>query len=617
MTECTLPDGAAIHVAFAGGPCDLPDGAAIHVAFAASGVTVPVRARHRADAALRRPVSAWHTASAGDLPIASARHTATSAVRLRIAGRHASPARLRRSEVAARHRADAALRYAAIARHTAPAGDLARLSARHISPAWVHGDSVAARWQSPAALRAPLAARHASPSELRLDKIAAHHAVAWAPFGQRAARHVAPFGPTVQACARHVAPFGPTVQACARHVAPFGPTVQARARHVSLHAILSAVRAWQHSPARLLSANPLAARHRAASSCPDARVEILAGPNHLLHDGRVVPLGEGTELSADEGSPVWIAALDVLHEDDYARIALGDPLTLLFWGQPIALICDGRRFSRADAAPSVVLSAISPGALLGTPWAVPVALGAVELAQTVVERLLGQPVAWQLPNWRLPDSAGALQGTPLELARQIVGAVAGELDSLPDGSLVARPRYPVSPPAYSSATPVATLTDRDLLAHRDQAEAASRENRFVIASGDPSATADQIQIDSVQDPEDPHAYTIRAYPHPWRPVDLVHTGDAATQIGPRTEVLTEQDELVVIQSGAATLAYPLADIRAQSYRYADLGRVSVVGRDLTTAQADYSLLSLQYRARAWQWRATNARTETIQFLAVE
>ncbi|AFL76247.1 hypothetical protein [Thiocystis violascens] len=603
MAECNLPDGLAIDVAFSGGACSLPDGLTIDIAFGGAGIVSRVRQRHQTTAALRAA--------------ASARHGVTSALRTSVAARHQVPAALQRAPLAQRHQSLAALRSAVAAHHLATSGDPPRVATSHAAQARLLGWPVAARHQAMAAVRLATGARHHASARLQASLLAArHHALAGDLVAARA-RHVSLFGPTVPASARHVALFGPTVPSRARHVSPFGPTVPTRVRNVSPAAILAAVRARHLASSRLLTANPVAARHRAASSCPDASVQILAGPNHLLHQGRVVPLGEGTELSADEGSPVWIATLDLLHEADYARVALGDPLTLLFWGQPIALICDGRRFSRADAAPSVVLSAISPGALLGTPWAVPVALGAVELAQTVVERLLGQPVAWQLPNWRLPDSAGALQGTPLELARQIVGAVAGELDSLPDGSLVARPRYPVSPPAYSSATPVATLTDRDLLAHRDQAEAASRENRFVIASGDPSATADQIQIDSVQDPEDPHAYTIRAYPHPWRPVDLVHTGDAATQIGPRTEVLTEQDELVVIQSGAATLAYPLADIRAQSYRYADLGRVSVVGRDLTTAQADYSLLSLQYRARAWQWRATNARTETIQFLAVE
>lgn len=321
-------------------------------------------------------------------------------------------------------------------------------------------------------------------------------------------------------------------------------------------------------------------------------------------------------ISQDDGSPFWLADLSLSDVEDYARIQIGDPLELTLWGVTFNLICDGRRFARGDDAP-YTLSAISPAALLGAPWSEPVTLGTVGMARAVVELLLGQAVDWRLVDWVLPASASELRAAPLDLARQIVAAVGGVIESNPDGSLRARPVYPVSPLEYASASPAAILTDRDLLGHSDSADVADLDNRFVITSGDPEATTDQVQVESEQDPNDPHAYTIRAYPHPWRQVDLVHTGDSATQIGARAEAWTDQDELIEIVAGSASLKYPSAAIVATRYQHADLGRVTVAGREVATAAPDYSLLNIQYRARCWEWRATNARTETIQFLAVE
>lgn len=322
-------------------------------------------------------------------------------------------------------------------------------------------------------------------------------------------------------------------------------------------------------------------------------------------------------IGQDEGSPVWLADLALSDVEDYAQIQIGDPLELVLFGATFNLICDGRRMSRGDDAPTYTLSAISPVARMGARWCKPVTLGTVGMARATVERLLGQSVDWSLMDWMLPVSALALHAPPLDLARQIVGAVGGVIESNPDGSLRARPAYPVSVPDYPSAAPVATLTDYDLLGHADSADVAALDNRFVIASGDPATTAAQIQIETEQDPDDPHAWTIRAFPHPWRPVDLVHTGDGAIHIGSRGEVWSDQDELVEIVAGSASLKYPSASLTASRYQYADLGRVTVVGREVTTAAPDYSLLAVQYRTRCWRWRATNARTETIQFLGVE
>jgi hypothetical protein len=238
------------------------------------------------------------------------------------------------------------------------------------------------------------------------------------------------------------------------------------------------------------------------------------------------------------------------------------------------------------------------------------------MARAVVEDLLGQGIDWRLVDWRLPDDAVSLEGTPLELARTLVGAVGGLLESAPDGSLIARPAYPVSPPQWAGASAV-TLTDRDRFSHRESAEAVDRRNRYVITSGSAGAAADQIQIASEPVEGDPHAYRVRAYPYPWRPVTLGHTGDSATQIGARAELTIEHRELIEITGGSGSVQYPVDSLISAQYQHQSDGAVRADGTAITTAGGGYALVWITYRTRAWSWTVTNARDETIQFLAIE
>ena len=348
---------------------------------------------------------------------------------------------------------------------------------------------------------------------------------------------------------------------------------------------------------------------------PDTETRVVELPLQLIHAGRRVELGDPLELSCDDGSSGWAATIWLDDPSEYARLRVGDPIALQIGAVTAALMIDALQHSRGEA-PTYRISALSPVAR----YASPIRLGAAGMARAVCERLLGQTIDWRLPDWRLPDSAAELEGTPLALAQQIVGAVGGRLESRLDGALIARPSAPVSPPQYATADAV-RLADDQLYAHSAQIDAPLIANRFVITSGDDASTADadQIQVEAIVDEDDPHAYTVRAYPTPWRPVTLVHTGDHATAIGVRAAIQTEHEELVEIVAGTARLRYPVHAITATRWQYANLGAVRLSDPQTLTAGGaeSYSLLNIEYRARAWEWRVTNARTETIQFLAVE
>lgn len=512
---------------------------------------------------------------------------------------------------AARHAAVWSIRQAASARHGCEWCGLAPVAARHA--AGLAGmAAVSVRHAGAYAGHATVAARHVGSYRGR-SVVSTRHAVRFDGMDSVSVRHVGTYAGRATVAARHAESHGGRLLVSTRHSGSYAGLTIVSGRHAATWKLPSPVGARHAFFHTLLGFNPVEARHASAWASPDAEIVIVTGETYLLHGAIRIELGEDTVVSADEGSPAWIATLDVIEEADFARVRVGDPLTLVLWDHEVALICDGRRLSRGDGEPRFVLSGISPIAAFGSPFAQPVMPPLAGLmARAAVESLLGE-IDWGLPNWVLP--AVQIEASPLEIARQIAAATGGVIESNPDGTVRARRLYPVPVPEYGAQS-LDALTDRDVLAQSDSAAAVSIENRFVITSVG-GASTESIQVEAEQDEDDPHAYTVRAYPWPFRAVELVHTGDAATQIGAREQVVTPHEELIEVVSGAANASYPIDAVIAAEYQHVDLGAVRTDGSVVTTATTEYSQIALQYRARAWAWRVTNARIETIQFLAVE
>lgn len=353
----------------------------------------------------------------------------------------------------------------------------------------------------------------------------------------------------------------------------------------------------------------LSTRLALLASLLDGTITTLAPVPTLQHGGRtLIPLT--VSLSADLGSPVWQADITLSDSTEYGPIRIGDALSLVIGDTTWSLLCDAKQRTRPAG---YTIKALSTLARLGAPWARPQALGAVGLARAVCERLLGAVIDWSIPDWSLPSSAASLIETPLTLARLIVAAAGGVLESRPDGALIARPLYPLSPP--TALGPVqAVLTDAVLFGHSETIGAPEIANRYTVTSGD---TGSPVLIETVDDAGDPTHRTVRAYPSPWLDLTLAHTGDAAVQIGARSEVRLSKTDHLAIVAGQGSTSFPLEAITTQVYRYVDLGVLTVTGQAIKTAIAEYSQLDLTYTARAWQWEVYHPRVETIQFLAVE
>jgi hypothetical protein len=370
-------------------------------------------------------------------------------------------------------------------------------------------------------------------------------------------------------------------------------------------------------PFALLDHDPVAIERHDAWAMPDTAIRLQTAIPVLTHAGRDLSLLPPLEISADAGSPLWSVNLELAEASDYARLSLGDALTLTIGATTWPLLVDAIAHVRGPD-PSYQVRALSALAVYAAPWATPTH-PPDGLASAVCAALLGESITWSIPDWALPASAAELEDTPLALVQAILAEAGAALYATPAGSLTAAPQHPVAVPDYPSASATA-LTDSDLIAHGASRDQAATADRYILTSGDTVTPADapgNVQLVAEVDPDDPHAYTVRAYPQPWRPLLLQHSGDSATQIGARADTTTTHVERLEIRDGTATLGYPLASRLSASFQYADLGALHIDGRALHTGVSGDSLLNLHYTARCWAWNVSNARVETIQFLLVE
>lgn len=429
-------------------------------------------------------------------------------------------------------------------------------------------------------------------------------------------------------------PYGDVQRLRARFDLPYGEVALLRGRHLVMYSELGACRKamrlsyWltQAVAARhvigydVTDVNPVAKRLTSSwSLLADQHLQAVMNTPELVWQDRTIRILQAT-LSCDEGSPVWIATVEIAQVADFAAIAIGDPITLQLGLEAFALVVDGKTLSReSQTSQRCELTAISPLALLDAPFAATTRYyqpGAVS-ARMAVEGLIGN-VDWQLPNWTVPAGRLLMEGvTPLAAARSVVDAIGGIIESNPDGTVVCRRRHPVSIPDYGQAPVAHQLFDADVLANRAQIAPARGYNRVTLANEDGASGRSADRIEHVADSDDANQGTVRAYLATTRPVLLTHTGHPATVIAALGEATRSESEVVEFIEGRASTRYPLTAISRATWQHTDLGGVTADGQALVATVPGYSLLDLTYTTTSLDWRVTLAAAEEVQFILVD
>lgn len=323
----------------------------------------------------------------------------------------------------------------------------------------------------------------------------------------------------------------------------------------------------------------------------------------LLPNGQsLVP--EKVTLSHGEGDALWSATVALIRADHYAALALDTEIEVTLGGVTWRLIVHARD-RQADGVGGwrYSVEAVSPVIRLTDRYAARVNLdytGTVNASKVVADLLAGFTLHWRMIDWAIPaDRLASRQGEPLALARRIARAAGGVLESLPDGSLVARAEFPVAVPDLPAAAADHRLDDlTDLIRLRETLTVERLVNRLVIADslaalGGTAQGRDQLRA-VVRD--NGFMADLTAMPDPWRPVSLAVSAGAGSLSPPVTET-RRVDEIVAIENGRGTLSQAavgqptLTWIGPAPARWVLEGD----GRTLTTEPGHYTLARAQYQ----------------------
>jgi hypothetical protein len=310
------------------------------------------------------------------------------------------------------------------------------------------------------------------------------------------------------------------------------------------------------------------------------------------------------------------ASLTLTTGSDYALAQVGAAVVLTLQGTDYHLQVESRQRQRSHGEWSYTVGCLSPAAWLDAPYAQTINGGQTGLASVVAANLAGSvSLSWQTVDWTLaPGDLFATDQTPLALIRQLAAAPGGILVSLPDGSLVVEPAYPVAVNRWSQSTPAAVLRESmDVISASESDDYRPGYNVYLIT--DQVATADTLRIET--EAESDLVSLLRVYQTPWADdFDFRHTGGNWVQLSDIGIEQRQVSEVVEFVAGEGRTQYPIYSLDSVSWQQVNLGAVSFIeAGTLTAAIEGESLLSLTYTTRCRRYRARDSRAEQVQFVA--
>lgn len=319
------------------------------------------------------------------------------------------------------------------------------------------------------------------------------------------------------------------------------------------------------------------------------------------------------DVSHDEDGYLWEASIKLGSISDYAKIVQDETFILDIYGEQYNLIVDSKELNRS--APAVMTSSLvglSPTALLDFPradpytktWDTPV------YASVAAAHAVGN-IQWNLVDWEIPPYRLVFEDVaPIEVASQLAEVAGGTIETLPDGSLIARHLYPVSVPNYGAATPDHVLTEvGDIRQLTEQFVPSKLINRLLITDNENLDFADKIEFEV--DENDPAQGTLRVFLSPWRDEFYLQSSNTAISLTPGfivTETWPLADdpaELVEIFDGQGNVAYPIWGIVDVNYESFDVSPLTwTEGSDSITTSTEankYGLFYLRYLRKYYQY----------------
>lgn len=377
----------------------------------------------------------------------------------------------------------------------------------------------------------------------------------------------------------------------------------------------------------LLERNPVSAEWVGSSPLFDSAPLVQNTEFKIvLPSGQEVEIESG-EVSIDEGNYGWSGSFNLVRLEDLRLFTPHSKFEVFIGGERYVFVVDFKSSQRNSPAgmvanvkgmsPAVQLTATRTGAITRT-W--DQATTAHAILAEVLAGSSSAPVPFdyqiQIPNWPIPANRfGVSAQAPLDIARQVVTAVGGILDSLPDGTLLLRPKYPFSVPVWGpDVSSMAFSDDEDVFSVSDEYSASLAFNKFRVMDSQTVNNGDRLDYTELTAGEG----EIRAYPSPWREnVELFSTSSGATADLSSVEY-RDVEETVQVYNGSGSVQFPIVSVN--SLEWLDTNLLGVVaGSDspsftTTHPTEKFSMVKINYRTRCLLFPVSGVIGSTAQFL---
>lgn len=344
----------------------------------------------------------------------------------------------------------------------------------------------------------------------------------------------------------------------------------------------------------------------------------------LNKTGEVIEIDEGA-VQITEDNFTWTGSFILADIGDLAKFDRNDLLTVSIYGETWNMMVESKDRGRDEpsegtAPVRATLRAVSISAQFQLPRALPITItfDTPVAAQTAAETILGTTIDWQLIDWIIPaNRLAAEEADPAQFAATIVEAVGGVLETKPDGTLLARNRWPdpvVDWNAPGTVPDHVYLESDAILNFNESFVPVEVFNRLRIRDSEESLFSDRVEFEA--DEQDSLKGRLLVFPSPFRVVTVRTTGNGAINIVPVGQVILEKEECVEFRAGEASVGFPINTITSVEYIEDDLGGVSfeVGSQTVTSAITGYSLANIIYTTKALQFDVTAPEPLKAQFL---
>lgn len=325
-------------------------------------------------------------------------------------------------------------------------------------------------------------------------------------------------------------------------------------------------------------------------------------------------------VSIDEGNYGWAGSFSLLNPADILRFHASDSFSVVIGADTYQFVVESKSVSRTSPVEvNAVVNGVSPALFLAGPRGTKITKtwDTAVMSHDVLSELLGTVTAEiSILNWSIPaNRLGVKDAYPMDVIRQIVEAVGGSVDSLPDGTLRIRSKYPVSVELWGAATANLLLnTDDDIFSSEDTYDLPKMYNKFRIMDGISASRGDSLEFESLT----ADSGIVRAWPSPWREsVDLTSTSFVAS-VGSMEIEERDEEETIEIYNGSGAVRFPVLMVNSLQWLDENLGGVvsSPDSNQITSTDptSKFSLLKISYRTRCLKFPVFGVVGLKAQFL---